>query len=243
MDERTELLASAALPRWMQVSERLIREIGAGRLADGVRLPPERDMASALGIAVGTLRKALADLAAKGLLERRQGSGNYIRRRAGVASVYSLFRLELAEGGGLPTAELIAVERLAKPAGTPAFGRSAEAHRIRRLRRLDGLAVALEEIWLDAGLASTLRPEDLSESLYLSYRDLFGIEIAQVEDHVGVAPVPDWASEGFPPRRGALVGHVERLAAVPDGTGVEYSRTWFDPDRARYVSRMTKGTA
>ena len=243
MDEGTGVLASAALPRWMQVSERLIREIGAGRLADGARLPPERDMAADLDIAVGTLRKALADLAAKGLLERRQGSGNYIRRRTGVLSIYSLFRLELANGGGLPTAELIAVDRRSKPAGAPAFGLSGEAHRIRRLRRLDGLAIALEEIWLDAGLAPSLRSEDLSESLYLSYRDLFGIEIARVEDRVGVAPVPDWVPEGLSLRRGTPVGHVERLAALPDGSGAEYSRTWFDPDRARYVSRMTREPA
>ena len=240
MGEGTEVLATAVLPRWLKVSERLIREIGAGRLADGMRLPPERDMAADLGIAVGTLRKALADLSVKGLLERRQGSGNYIRRRTGVASVYSLFRLELVGGGGLPTAELIAVERRAKPAGAPAFGPSPEAHRIRRLRRLDGLAVALEEIWLDAGLAPTLRPEDLSESLYLSYRDLFGIEIAQVDDRVGVALVPDWALGAFAPAPGTRVGHIERVARLPDGTGAEYSRTWFDPDRARYVSRMTR---
>ena len=237
------MLASAALPRWVQVSERLIREIGAGRLADGARLPPERDMAAELGIAVGTLRKALADLAAKGLLERRQGSGNYVRRRTGVASVYSLFRLELAEGGGLPTAELIAVDRRATPADAPAFGPSAEAHRIRRLRRLDGLAVALEEIWLDAGLALELRPEELSESLYHSYRALFGIEMARVEDRIGVARVPDWTYGGFRPPRGTPVGHVERIGVLPDGTGVEYSRTWFDPDRARYVSRMSREPA
>ncbi len=56
-----------------------------------------------------------------------------------------------------------------------------------------------------------------------------------------MAPVPDWAPEGLALRRGAPVGHVERLAALPDGTGAEYSRTWFDPDRARFVSRFGKG--
>ncbi len=240
MDRKAGVLASAALPRWLQVSEWLIREIGAGRLDDGARLPPERDMAAEFGIAVGTLRKALADLAAKGLLERRQGSGNYVRRRTGVASVYSLFRLELADGGGLPTAELIEVDRRAKPATAPAFGLSPEAHRIRRLRRLDGLAVALEEIWLDAALAPALRPEDLSESLYLSYRSLFGFEITRVEDRVAVARVPDWTCGDFALSPGAPVGHVERLAALSDGTRAEYSQTWFDPERARYITRMTK---
>lgn len=231
-----------ALPRWLQVSEGLIREIGAGRLPCGARLPPEREMAAGLGVAIGTLRKALADLAGKGLLDRRQGSGNYVRRRAGVESVYAMFRLERVTGGGLPTAELIDLRRLAKPEGAPAFGASAEAHRIRRLRRLDGAAVALEEVWLDAGLGPSLRPEDLSESLYLSWRRVLGVEIAEVEDRVGVAPAPPWTCGAFRPPAGALVGHVERLGRLPDGAAAEYSRTWFDPDRARYVSRVGGGT-
>ena len=241
MDQGTELIATRALPRWVQVSERMIREIGAGRLADGARLPPEREMAADLGIAVGTLRKALADLEAKGLLHRRQGSGNYVRHRRGVVSIYSMFRLELVGGGGLPTAELIGLVRLVKPADAPPFGPSTEAHRIRRLRRLDGVAVALEEIWLDAQLAAGLRAEHLSESLYHSLHATLGLQVARAEDRVGLAPAPAWGPPDFAVPEGVLVGHVERLGTLSDGQVVEYSRTWFDPRRTRYVSRIGRG--
>ena len=138
-----------ALPLYLQISELLIRDIAAGRLIDGERLPPEREMAAGLGIAVGTLRQALQALAAKGLVERIQGSGNYIRAKADPASVYALFRLELLTGGGLPTARVLSVDRLAKDPALPAFGKSPDAHRIRRLRLLSGVVAAVEEIWLD----------------------------------------------------------------------------------------------
>ena len=59
-------LSPNALPKYIQISEMLIREIAAGHLADGARLPPERDMAADLNISVGTLRKALSDLVEKG---------------------------------------------------------------------------------------------------------------------------------------------------------------------------------
>ena len=62
-----------ALPLHMQITELIIRDIAAGRLVDGERLAPERDMAESFGIAVSTLRKALASLQEKGLLERVQG--------------------------------------------------------------------------------------------------------------------------------------------------------------------------
>src|SRR5690606_26638407 len=127
-----------ALPLHQQISEMLIREIAAGRMIDGEKLAPEREMAANLNVAVGTLRKALADLHAKGLLERVQGSGNYVRSRPDVDSIYALFRLELTEGGGLPTARVLSVERLPKTINMPRFGTSSEAHRIRRLRSLGG---------------------------------------------------------------------------------------------------------
>ncbi len=225
------------LPVHMQVSEMLIREIASGRLANGERLPPERDMAARLGIAVGTLRRALRDLTEKGLLERIQGSGNYVRARPGLQGVYAFFRIEKVEGGGLPTAEVLSVDTLAKPKDLPDFGSSGRAHRIRRLRKLDGAPAAIEEIWLDGSRAARLAPEDLSESLYLHYRNALGFEIVRTDDRVGIADVPGWAPVEFALQPGVAAGFVERIGWANDGAAAEYSRNWFDPATARYVVR------
>ena len=233
--ETTATAGPASLPRYLQIAEMLIRDIAAGRLARGERLPPERVMAAELGIAVGTLRHALSDLEARGLIERRQGSGNYVTGNAEGAGVYAFFRLELLAGGGLPTAEVLSVKRLAKPADALPFGPAPDAHRIRRLRRLSGQAAALEEIWLDGARAETLG--ELSESLYLHYRQKLGLVIVRVEDRVRVAAGPDWA-EGEPVAAGAPCGYVERVSWDQDGARVEFSRTWFNQGVAAYVARL-----
>ena len=235
------LARSQALPKFVAVSEMLIREIAARHLNDGARLPPEREMAADLGIAVGTLRKALAELEGKGLLERVQGSGNYVRHRADVASVYALFRLEKVTGGGLPTADVLEVRRMAKPADAPVFGADPDGHRIRRLRALNGDVMAVEEIWLDGAARAKVAASDLSDSLYAFYRDRLGIVIASVEDRIGVAPLPDWTPGRFHLAAGTPVGFIERLSRTGEGAAVEFSRTWFDHQKARYVSRMGKG--
>jgi GntR family transcriptional regulator len=227
-----------SLPMHQQISEMLIREIAAGRMIDGEKLPPEREMAAGLGIAVGTLRKALADLERKELLERVQGSGNYVRSKPDIASVYSMFRLELVDGGGLPTARVLSVERLPKPSDLPSFGASGEGHRIRRLRSLRGKPAAIEEIWLDGSYAETVMAEDLSESLYLYYRKALGLWIARAEDRVGVNAVPDWAPAAFGMASGAAAGFIERIGFAQDGARAEFSRTWFDHTVARYVARL-----
>ena len=216
----------------------LIRDIGSGRLRDGERLPPERDMAASLSISVGTLRKALGELEKQGLLERVHGSGNYVRASDNPSGVYAFFRLELVEGGGLPTADILAIDRLEKPADLPAFGVSPFAHRIRRLRSLGGVPAAVEEIWLDGSYADALEREAVSESLYLYYRQALNLWITRVEDRVGVGHVPDWAPERFGQPVGAPCGLVERLSYARDGQAAEFSRNWFDADRARYITRM-----
>ncbi|MEM9344268.1 MAG: GntR family transcriptional regulator [Pseudomonadota bacterium] len=226
-----------ALPKYVQTAEMLIREIASGRLLDGERLPPEREMASELGLSVGTLRKALEDLETRGLLERRQGSGNYIRT-GDAGGVYALFRLELIGGGGLPTAEVLSVDLLPKPHDAPEFGPGPKAHRIRRLRRLGGTPAALEEIWLDGSRAKTIAKMELSESLYLFYRHTLGFWIARAEDSISVGPAPEWSAPPFGAAPGATCGYVERLGRDQDGRAAEFSRTWFDTSVARYVSRL-----
>ena len=227
-----------SLPLYQQIAELLTRDIAAGRLIDGERLPPERDMAADLKIAVGTLRQALKSLTERGLLERVQGSGNYIRAKADAASVYALFRLERVEGGGLPTARVLSVERCAKNPALPPFGTDREGHRIRRLRFLSGQVAAVEEIWLDGGEVDRINPGDLSESLYLYYRQRLGIWIARAEDSIGQGPLPDWAPSEFPHPPGTPMPLITRVSWAQDGRSVEASLTWYDPETVRYVARL-----
>ena len=226
------------LPRYVQISEKLIRDIAAGRIADGARLAPERQLAKEFGVAVGTLRKALDHLAGNGLLRRVQGSGNYVNSKASAPSVYAHFRLEGVQGGGLPTAEILSLKRTQKPDKIKTTGPSDEGFRIRRLRRLDGDPVAIEEIWLDGSCAKALGPGEISESLYHFYRQSLGLEITNVEDRVGLGVVPQWANAPFDPDPGEVAPMVERCSMVETGEIVEVSFTWFDNHKSRYVSRL-----
>lgn len=238
MPRSTSEIRPDALPIYLQICEVMIREIAAGRLLDGQRLPPERALAQTHGTTVRTLRKALAELEKKGLLERRQGSGNYIRAGQQVSSVYSMFRLEHRHGGGgLPTADILSVDVLPKDAAQPAYGSADHATRFRRLRYLDDEIIALEEIWLDGG-AGDIPRHLVQDSLYLTYKRVLKLWITRAEDRVGMAPVPDWAPEGFAPAPGQMTAYIERLSWAQAAAPVEFSRTWYDTDRALYVQRL-----
>ncbi|MEM1374116.1 MAG: GntR family transcriptional regulator [Pseudomonadota bacterium] len=226
-----------ALPKHMQISEMLAREIAAGRLSDGARLPGERAMASDLGVAVGTLRRALNDLTDKGLLERVQGSGNYVRHQTDTQSVYAFFRLEGPKEAGLPTAEVLSADALDRPPELRTEAGQAKVLRVRRIRLLDDAPAALEEIWLDLRGAADLRAGDLSESLYLTCQRTLGVCIERTEDRVSHARVPDWGRGHLALAPGEVCGHVARRGWA-QGHVVEVSQTWFDAARAQFVSRM-----
>jgi len=234
----TPLAEAGALPVYMQIAELLSRQIDAGILIEGQRLPPEREMARQHGVAVGTLRKSLARLTAMGRLTRRQGSGNYILRSDDKAAIYAMFRLELPSGGGLPSARLLSVERVKTPKASAEFPWGNISIRFRRIRYLDNLPVAIEEIWLDGAVAGAIGPDRVSQSLYQFYRDELGLWIMKTEDSVALAALPDWAVDQFPLPPGSPVGYVERRGWSQHDTQVEFSRTWFDPERSRFIARQ-----
>lgn len=226
-----------ALPIYIQIAELLIRDIAAGRLIDGERLPPERDMAAELQVSVGTLRKSLSELEKKGMLERIQGSGNYVHETGTQSSVYAMFRLELPEGGGLPRADILSVDHLKKPADLPEFGSSDLGSRVRRMRYLNDTIIAVEEIWLDES-AGRIDQALLSDSLYRYYQHQLGFWITRAEDRVSVRALPHWTPDEFTKPAGATVGYIERFSWSERAEPVEFSKTWFDPHRATYVQRL-----
>src|SRR5688572_11223494 len=61
-----------------EVIGRLKKEIGAGRLAPGTRLPTEQELMAAMGVSRTVVREAVAALRADGLVTTRQGSGAYV---------------------------------------------------------------------------------------------------------------------------------------------------------------------
>jgi GntR family transcriptional repressor for pyruvate dehydrogenase complex len=82
-----------------QVADQIRGLITRDRLAEGDRLPPERDLAERFGVSRPMISQALRMLSLMGLVEIRQGSGAYVLRRPQdmVAASVSLM-LDLDQG-------------------------------------------------------------------------------------------------------------------------------------------------
>ena len=80
-----------------KVIQYIDRLIWQGDLQVGSKLPTERAIAETLGIGRNSTREALSILHGMGMIERVQGSGNYISRDAG-SSIHRILRMMLALG-------------------------------------------------------------------------------------------------------------------------------------------------
>ena len=72
-------MARSAL--WREIAATLADEIGRGHATDGQRLPTEAELAARFGVNRHTVRHALADLAARGLVHSRRGAGVFVTGR------------------------------------------------------------------------------------------------------------------------------------------------------------------
>ncbi|MEC9481778.1 MAG: PLP-dependent aminotransferase family protein [Halomonas sp.] len=70
--------------RYRALAEAIGEAIAEGELAQGTRLPPQRRLADALGVTVGTVTRAYAEAERRGLVEARVGSGTYVRESRAV---------------------------------------------------------------------------------------------------------------------------------------------------------------
>jgi GntR family transcriptional repressor for pyruvate dehydrogenase complex len=82
-DEISAALSSVASGTAVSaVAKRLLDLFMGGDIAPGTRLPPERQLATALGIGRSAVREALAALEILGIVDVRPGSGTYLRGTA-----------------------------------------------------------------------------------------------------------------------------------------------------------------
>lgn len=134
-----------------EVAVRLRRVIADGRLKPGDKLPPERELASALGVSRTSVRDAIRSLQVAGLLEPRQGEGTVIRELSTETLMAPIASALLARRDLL--ADLLDVRKMIEPAmareaarrATPDEVRQMEAILARQAARIEAGGLAIEE--------------------------------------------------------------------------------------------------
>ena len=93
--KRCRQTAASDRPKYRRVMTAIKDEIESGVVGPGDRIPTEKDIASALPFALGTVQKALTGLVAQGLLRRNRRSGTFVSDTARPIDDLSQFLLNV----------------------------------------------------------------------------------------------------------------------------------------------------
>ena len=181
-------------PLYQTVIDTLIARIADGTLPPGTMLPSEGDLGRELGVHQGTARKALSELEARGIVQRRQGRGTFVTVHTPDKALFHFFRLRHPDGSPVnpELAEEVVRRRKAKKSETAAlFGAPDTVFEIERVRTTDGRRTVFETSVVSAALFPGLADRGtLPNTLYVLYQHAYACVIVHAEERLVAARAP-----------------------------------------------------
>lgn len=208
--------------------------IDAG-LAAHERLPTEREFAETFGFNRLTIRRALDQLVADGVVYRIQGAGTFVRDHRIAKSIeLTSFSEDMLERGMTPTSEVLSLRR--EPAGMTvgyALGLSPmhDVVRIRRVRSGDDVPICLEDVRISQDLVPGLLEAELADSLYDTLSTQHGLQIENANEIIEATVLEPSQAEllGVPAFSPAF--RITRTSRDARGRAIEYAQSCYRGDK------------
>lgn len=191
--ELPNLAAGGSAPLYEQVKRHMTEAILVGAWQPGTVLPGEVALSKTFGVAVGTIRRAMADLVTEGLLTRRRKTGTAVTGRSPHHSMrffFQYFRLHhKSEGLVRSRVKMLSVgARAALPTEAAALqiAEGAPVLHLHRIRLVEGMPVMHDRFTFPAARLPDfpLDPGAVPELLYLHLLEQYGIRIAVVREEL-----------------------------------------------------------
>lgn len=218
-------LNRSTVSRYIQLATLFRRRIEAGVWGAGRRIPTVDELAAEYGVARATIRQALDQIEADGLIERYRAKGTFVRR----PPAERLWCEVQTDWGGLLRSregaeiEILGVDGDAMPPmilegpGVPA----ASYQHMRRRHSRRGQAFLLADVYLDARWWPMITADDMTSKTALSLiASLPGIVIASARQTLTIGSADVEVAERLFMPLNAPVAHVSRVAVDADGVVV-----------------------
>ena len=224
-------------PLWTAIRDHISDEIARGHYAPGDRLPTEAQLAERFGVNRHTVRRALADLTAAGILHARRGAGVFLRHRP---TAYPLgrrvrFHQNLTAAGRVPDRRMLLLEtRSANANEAQALGLDpgAEVHVYEGLSLADGVPIALfRSVFPAARFPRMLEALEASQSVTAAFAAHGLADYTRASTEITAKPATPTLAAQLELPAGAAILRTVAVNVDAEGAPVEFGRTWFAGDR------------
>lgn len=224
-------------PVWKSIALSLTSDIAEGRYGTGDRLPTEAQLSATHGVNRHTVRRALAEMAEQGLVHARRGAGVFVAARPTEYPIGKRVRYHqnISASGKIPGKKILS---LTTRAADEAEAESLELHPGDPVHVYDGLSLADgQPIAVFQSVFPAARFPDLLTALTETQSVTKALQMNGISDYTRISTRltarQASATQALHLRltEGAPVLHSVGINADPDGTPVEYGRTWFAGER------------
>ncbi len=231
-------------PQYLALRDQIALNIEMGNLPVGARLPSERQLQSSTGAARGTIREALFQLEAEGLIYRRDRSGWYVSPPAITydPTRWAGFMTYAAEQGRTPSTETLSKESVPATSAVADIFRVAPGtllHHIKRRRQIDGRSVLVEHIIVDPAFAPELLSFALDGSLTQILTTEFGVAVTRNRVDMRPCALVKDAADALGVKSGTPGLSVVRTSFDATGRVVEYDQEYWRHDAIRVHVDLT----
>jgi len=233
-------------PLYGRVEAELAAEIAAGVVAPGEQMPTEDGLIARFGVSRITVRRAVANLTARGLVEVRRGKGTFVAHRKITQELTELsgFVEDMQALGRHPTARL--VDKRVVPA-TDAAARQlgvmvgASVMRIQRVRLADGVGMSFDESYLPLEIGRKIVTNDLEvEPIFALLEEKYEIPLVEAEYRLEAVAAEAEVAAALQIEKGSPIFMIERTSYSTGGRPVDYERLHYRGDLIRFVTRLAR---
>lgn len=238
-------------PLYRQIKALITRALQQGEWKPGELIPSEADLARRFGVSQGTVRKAVDELAAEGLLLRRQGRGTFVSTHHEERVKFRFLRLvpdavdgERAQPQPMERQFLECKRTRAPLEVARLLGiRSGEGvTQIRRLLLLAGRPVVYEDIYLPGAAFRALTAERLASyrgPLYALFESEFSTRMVRAEEKLRAVNANAEEARLLQVSPGQALLLVERLSFSYGDQPAEYRRGLYDTRKHHYRNELS----
>jgi GntR family transcriptional regulator len=246
--ELTKSLIDERLPTplYHQLFLVLRERIRSGAFPAGAVLPGEQELCRIFDLSRITVKRAMNELAAAGLVSRHRGRGTVVTYNAAVPVVKGSFenllaslrqmglatQVQLIEVTETPAAEEIA-DLLDLDPGAP-------VQRAVRLRKIEGSPFSFLITHVPMDIARGYRPEDLARAPLLQLLDAAGWHAEEAEQWVTACAAEPPAAQALQVPTGAPLLKIMRVMRDPDGRAIEALTGYYRPELFQHHMKLTR---
>ena len=233
--------SGASKPLYAQVEEVIRQRLIDNYWKPGQALPSEFQLAAELDVSQGTVRKALNDMVAENLLERRQGRGTFVSEHTERRALFLFFNLVGEDGSRtMPVSRIIAADirnATAEERAHLELATGGEVVTVRRVRSLYGNPVIVDYVTVSKALFPKLGSGvKLPENLYRFYQGEYGITIAKAQERVRAVSATPEEAELLGLGAGAPLLEIDRISLTLDARPVEWRVSRCNTSDYTYVA-------